>query len=133
MSEDLEPDFGNTKFSSVDEERREVVGCVLQSNKLIYRDKIGYDEKSGYVYCDRDTIRNMFKKYGWKKNITFKHDNSRNINNDIIKLDTWLEENEEIKQTKWMEKHKIVSDKLWNQIKSGYVRGFSVNLNYKIV
>lgn len=106
------------------EEKREVFGCVLQSNKMIYRKDIG--NGPGYVWFSRDTIRKIYQKYGYSKNVTFQH--IQNKPNSVIMMKSWLQESDD--DTSWFVKYKIIDNNLWEQIKKGIVRGFSLEGNF---
>lgn len=106
-------------------EKREVVGTVLKSNQLIYRHDVG--NGPGYVWFSRDTVRQIMKKFGYNRNVTFQH--VQNKLGSVIMMKTWLEEDD--KETRWMVKYKVIDNNLWEQIKAGTIRGFSIEASFK--
>lgn len=111
-------------FSIDNAEKREVVGTVLISGKMIYRHNADGLGNPGYVYISRDTIRKLKDKYGYNRTITFQH--LEVMTGSAILLDSWLEENDTMNLTKWKMKYKIVGEKLWQHIKARNVLGFSI-------
>jgi len=108
------------EFKVSNKEKREIEGLVLQSGQFIYRKDI--NGKEGYVYCSRETIRKLKEKYGFNRTITIQHE--EDMTGSAILLDSWLNEDDE--QTKWFLRFKIINDKLWELIKVGDLRGFSI-------
>jgi len=103
-------------------EKQEVVGCVLKSGQLIYRNNADSQGNSGYVWFSRQTIRDIKEKYGYNRNITYMHE--KNVTGNAVLLDSWLEEDDTT--TKWMLRYKIVGPTLWEHIKARKVMGFSI-------
>lgn len=120
----LEKNF-NVEFSISNEEKREVVGVVLKSNQMIYRHDMG--KGPGYVWFSRETIRQMMKKFGYNRNITFQH--VQNRVGSVILMKSWLEEDDN--ETRWLVKYKVIDNNLWDQIKKGIVRGFSIEATFR--
>jgi hypothetical protein len=116
-------------FSEVDKEKHEVIGLAMKSGKLIYRHNVAGEP--GYIYFTRDTIRKIFKKYGYNKTITIDHTEDIRVN-DVIMLKSFLEEDDEKNETRWIVQYKVVSQELWEKIKSKEVRGFSVEINVRL-
>jgi len=123
VGDNLEKHF-EVEFKIENEERREVVGAVLVSNKLIFRHNIG--NGPGYVWFSRDTVRQIMKKFGYNRNVTFQH--VQNRIGSVILMKTWLEEDSE---TRWMIRYKVIDINLWEQIKKGVVKGFSIEAAFK--
>ena len=110
-------------FRVSNEEKREVEGMALQSGQFIYRHDIN-GLGPGYVFFTRDTIRKVMKRYGFNRTITIEH--SENITGSAILLNSWLDEDDGNNITKWYLKYKIIDDTLWNAIKLGLIKGFSI-------
>lgn len=108
-------------FKIENELKKEVVGAVMISNKLIYRHDIG--GSSGYVWFSNETIRKIYNKYGYNKTITIHHTNEKK-SNSVILMKSWLDEAEN--SIKWMMRFKIIDSKLWENILNGSVKGFSI-------
>jgi hypothetical protein len=109
-----------------DAEKREVSGLALKSGKLIYRRDV--QGEPGYIYFSRDTIRKIYEKYKYNRSINIAHDGVDRTGH-IIVLKSWLEENDDKNETSWFVKHKVINDELWDMIKNGSVRGFSMEIN----
>jgi len=124
----------NYEFS-FDDEKKELVGAALIPNKMIIR----RDPITGelfYVYFSEDTIRQLSEKFMRDKLL-----DSTNLDHTSIKADTYVAESWLIddplmdKSTAlgfslpkgtWMIKMKVMSDKLWGEIKNKKYNGFSV-------
>ena len=115
-------------FEVASKEKKQVKGLVLKSDQMIYRPNADGNGNPGYNYMTPDTIRNLKERYGYNRKITFKH--QEDITGDAILLDSWLEENESC--VGWYMKYQIVGEKLWAQITSGNVKGFSVEMIMRI-
>lgn len=120
-------------FKIENDEKRIIKGMVLQSNQLIYRNDVG-NGSSGYVYVSKDTIKKLFKKYGFNRSITFQHRDD--ITGNAILLKSYLVENDNIIQ--WFMEYKILptitGNKIWNIIKSYGTggMGFSLEAIFKL-
>lgn len=125
VTENLEKHF-EVEFSISSEEKKEVIGIVLKSNQLIYRHDVG--NGPGYVWFSRDTIRRLWKKFGYNRNITFQH--VQNRTGSVILMKTWLEEDEQSGETRWLIKYKVIDSNLWKMIKEGVVKGFSIEAKF---
>lgn len=117
-------DKTDTKIDFVisNKEKREIEGLALQSGQFIYRNDL--EGQEGYVFFTRDTIRRLKERYGFNRTITIQH--KEDITGTAILLDSWLVEDEENNKTKWYLKYKIINDKLWEVIKKGEVKGYSI-------
>jgi len=115
----------NVEFKIENVEKKEIVGLVLRSGQMIYRHNVG-DGFPGYVYFSRETVRNSFRKFGFNRNITFQH--VQNKTGSAIMMQSWLDESET--ETRWMVKYKIIDTDLWEQIKKGVVKGYSVEASF---
>ena len=124
VEENLEKNF-NVEFKIDNAERREVVGCVLKSNQMIYRRDVG--NGPGYVWFSRETVRGLMKKFGYNRNITFQH--VQNRKGSVIMMKSWIEEKDN--ETSWFVRYKVIDNNLWEQIKAGIVKGFSIEASFK--
>lgn len=113
------------EFSIQDIEKREVEGLVLRSGQMIYRQDI-QGEGPGYVYFTKDTVRDLQKKYGMNRNVSFMHRES--IVGTAIMMKSWCEDVND--NVEWKVRYKILptvaGNKLWEQIKNKSVRGYSI-------
>ena len=124
-------DFG---FSIQNEEKRIITGAVMIPNMLIFRNAIPpVYPQDFYVYFSKDTIKKLKDRYGFTKKITYQHQENAN-DNDLILLDSWIYPYEKddncgiknLKEGSWCMKYKVISSKLWNVIKMGKLKCFSV-------
>jgi hypothetical protein len=113
-------------FAIENKEKKQVKGLALQSHQMIYRSNADGQGNPGFNYMTSETIRKIKDRYGYNRKITFCH--REDITGYAILLDSWLEEDG---NTKWFLKYQIMGDKLWAQITSGNVRGFSVEMIMK--
>jgi len=120
-------------FSITNDEKRIIKGVVMIPNVLIYR----YDhqkQQDYYVYFSKKTIKQLKEKYKWNRSITYQHQN--NITGSAILMNSWLYEQESddncgidnLKLGSWCMEYKIISNKLWESVKTKGVKGFSVEL-----
>lgn len=105
-------------------DRMELIGPVLIPDKLIYRRLEG---REFYISFDAETIEQLANDYlanGFQYNFTLDH---KIETQDIIVVQSWitLEDGEYPKGT-WMIKAKVNNEDLWQSIKSGEFKGFSI-------
>ena len=128
----------NLKLSAEDEERRMVYGAVLIPDKLILRT----DKKTNepfYITFPSETIRASayaYMKQGNQHNHTFMHE--FNVQGATV-VESWIKEGDSDKSVElgmqlpvgsWIVGVKVDNDELWQRIKSGEVKGFSVEAVY---
>jgi len=122
------------KLSELNTEKRIITGPALIPDKLIYRK----DESRGkyYVKFSADTIvklsENFLKKFK-QQNINIEHEIEVN---DVTVIESWIVKNSEndksnelgfnIPTGTWMISMKIDNDVIWDKIKSGDLKGFSI-------
>ena len=119
-----------------DDEKRIVLGPAMIPDLQIYRkDK---DGNPYYVYFSADTIKMIAEKYMKNKYI----DNNDTMHNgeaasDVYVYESWIKDDYEDKANKygysdlpigtWFVSMKVKNDEVWNKIKAGELRGFSVS------
>ena len=126
-------------FEVASEEKRIVVAPSMVPNNLIRR----VDEKGMeyYVYFSKETVAKIAENY-FANNFT----NNTNINHsgDVTKtntvLESWIVEDPETDKSKlygfnvpegtWMLSMRINDDATWEQVKSGQLKGYSVEGNF---
>lgn len=128
MESETIPENLSFQFSKLNTEKREVVGLALKSKQFIYRNDILGNK--GYIYFSRETIRKIYKKFGYNRTVTYEHE--YNITGSVILMKSYLIEDDENNETRWMLKYKVVSDKLWKDIKDKIVKGFSVEIQVRL-
>lgn len=130
MLEKIDPEETFFMFEVANQEKKQVKGLVLRSHQMIYRPNADGQGNPGYNYMTTETIKRLKDRYGYNRTITFKH--QENITGQAILLDSWLEDTCEEGCVGWYMKYQIVGEKLWAQITSGQVKGFSVEMIMQI-
>jgi len=126
------------KFQIENDEKRIVTGPSLIPNLEIYRkDKFGNDY---WVYFSKETIRDIVTKYmknGFNTRNDVQHDGK--LNNKLILIESWIiddsvydkaykfKEFKDVPVGSWMTSIKVLDDDIWQQVKKGELRGFSVS------
>lgn len=124
------------QFSVEDEEKHIVFGCIMRADYPIYR--IG---PSGYEYnivFDKDTIRKMVQQYlkDCFQNVTDTNHNHR-ISDGVYMQEIFIKDTEngispkgfeEIEDGSLFAKFKVENESLWQEIKDGTFKGFSIEI-----
>jgi len=123
------------EFKTVDEEKRILIGLVLEPNKPIYRNQNG--EEFNIVFSEKtiEDLAHGFYKGGFQRNSTLEHSNKID---GVTFVESWIVLNENndksnelgLKYPKgsWLATMKVDSDEVWNDyVKTGKVKGFSVD------
>ena len=121
------------ELKEVDAEKRILMGAALIPNKKIYRRN---GEEEFYIYFSEDTVRKsmeLFFKRGNQNNATYEHKDELN---GMSVVESWLIEDEKLDKSKlygfslpkgtWMISMKVDNDEVWNNVKEGKVKGFSI-------
>ena len=121
------------EFAEIDTEKRILMGAALIPNKQIYR-KNGKDEF--YVFFSEATVKQaseLFLKNGNQSNATLEH--KAKFDGATV-VESWIIDNPEMDKSKqygfslpkgtWMISMKIEDDKVWQQVKEGVYKGFSI-------
>jgi hypothetical protein len=121
-------------MAQVDTERRLVVGPAMVPNKLIYR----VDEKTGeeyHVYFTRETVRKAAYEYlkaNRQHNATVEHEVSVQ---GVTLVESWIVEGAhdkalhlgyDVPPGTWMAALRVDNDDVWELVKEGAVKGFSI-------
>jgi hypothetical protein len=122
------------ELKEVDGEKRILMGAALVPNKQIYR-KNG--DKEFYIYFSEETVRKaseLFLMRANQNNATLEHE--KKMLEGMSVVESWIIEDE--KQDKsakygfnlpkgtWMISMKVNNDEIWNKVKAGEVKGFSI-------
>ena len=122
------------ELKEVDGEKRILMGAALVPNKQIYR-KNG--DKEFYIYFSENTVRKaseLFLMRANQNNATLEHE--KKMLDGMSVVESWIIEDE--KQDKsakygfnlpkgtWMISMKVNNDEIWNKVKAGEVKGFSI-------
>lgn len=124
----------NLTFAKVNEERRELISPALIPNKQIFRYDANTDSEY-YVYFSKDTVKKAAYSY-------LKHNNHHKATEQhnervsgVLTVESWIKEGDQDKSNlygfdlpigTWFVKMKINNDDLWSKIKSGEIKGLSI-------
>lgn len=122
------------KFKVENEEKRIIRGVIMRANYPIYR--IGASGYEYYIEYDAETIRLMAQKYlkdGFQNNIDTQHNN--NLQDGVFMVQWFIKDTENGINPKGFEsvedgslfaEFKVENEEIWNQIKEGTFKGFSL-------
>lgn len=114
------------------DERRILVGCVLVPDKPIYRNM---DGKEFYIQFNRQTIEKLAHDYLMNDRIYSFTTQHEEIADDVAVIESWIKEGKEDKSERygidvpegsWMIMAKVNNPDIWERVKSGELKGFSV-------
>jgi len=121
------------KLAEVNNEQRILMGAALVPNKMIYR-KNGNEEFN--VFFSAETIKKaseLFLINGNQNNVTLMHDKTIK---DMSVVESWIIDNPEMDKSKaygfnlekgtWMLSMKVNNPDIWDKVKSGEIKGFSI-------
>jgi hypothetical protein len=124
------------KFSIISEEKRIISGALMLADELIYRN----NEKMGehYVKFSADTIKMIAIKFAKKKyqnNVNLMHDPEQKVKG-VTMFESWLVDTERgimpmkgfegVANGSWFGSFYVENEKVWQSIKKGDYKGFSV-------
>lgn len=126
----------NLILAKVDKEKRLVIGPALIPNKQIFR----VDEQTGeeyYVYFSTDTVKKASELYlihNNQKSATYEHTDKIA---GITTVESWIVNNPKMDKARlygfknlpkgtWMVSMKIDNETMWDMIKRGEVKGYSI-------
>ena len=124
----------NLTFAKVDEEKRMLVSPALIPNKQIFRHD-PQTQSDYYVYFSKDTVRKASELYLRHNNhhkATYQHQDRVS---GVLTVESWIKEGDSDKSNlygydlpngTWFVKMKIENDELWEKIKSGELKGLSI-------
>ena len=137
----LESDFvyfgkekNNLTFAKVDEEKRELISPALIPNKQVFRYDPNTDSEY-YVYFSKETVKRsayLYLKHNNHHKATEQHNERVS---GVLTVESWIKEGDQDKSNlygfdlpvgTWFVKMKIENDELWSKIKSGEIRGLSI-------
>ena len=125
------------KFAKVDAEKRILMGPILIPDKPIYRKQIVDGELDEfYIYFSKQTVAKASQMYlmnSKQSNTTLEHGMELN---GLCLVETWLKEDMEKDKSAiygmtdpigtWMGCLKVTNDDVWNDVKDGKFKGFSI-------
>lgn len=127
-------------FAIQNDEQRIITGAVMIPDKLIYRE---VDNKPFYVTATKETIFDAAQKWGKENrnnNIKLTHD-ATDTTPDVFMFESFVTDENRVSSVKgfedlplgtWFITCKVMSDQVWNDIKSGVFNGFSLEALFKM-
>jgi phage head maturation protease len=122
------------ELKEVDAEKRILMGAALVPNKQIYRRN---KDKEYYIYFSEDTVRKaseLFLMRANQNNATYEHE--RKMLDGMSVVESWIIEDEKTDKSRlynfnlpkgtWMISMKVNNDDVWQKVKDGEVKGFSI-------
>lgn len=122
------------ELKEVNTEKRILMGAALIPNKKIYR--VNAKKEEYYIYFSEDTVRQameLFFKNGNQSNATYEH---KDAVKGMTVVESWLIEDKIHDKSKkygfslpkgtWMISMKVDNDEVWQDVKDGKVKGFSI-------
>jgi hypothetical protein len=122
------------ELKEVDAEKRILMGAALVPNKQIYRRN---KDKEFYIYFSEDTVRKaseLFLMRSNQNNATLEHE--RKMLDGMSVVESWIIEDEKTDKSRlynfnlpkgtWMISMKVNNDDVWQKVKDGEVKGFSI-------
>lgn len=121
---------------SLDEEKRIVSGPAMLADMLIYRNDANLGEY--YTTFDKKSIASIVQKFfkkGFIKNFNLMHDAEQKLS-DVTIFESFLTDEargikpmkgfEDAKDGSWFISAKVDNEDVWNKVKNGEIKGFSV-------
>ena len=125
----------NLTFAKVDEEKRMLISPALIPNKQIFRHD-PQTQSDYYVYFSKATVRKaseLYLKHNNHHKATYQHQDRVS---GVLTVESWIIEDSKLDKSTlygfslpvgtWMVKMKIENDELWQEIKSGTLKGLSI-------
>ena len=122
------------ELKEVDTEKRILMGAALIPNKQIYRRNSKNEEY--YIYFSSETIRKaseLFLMRSNQNNATYEHDKKLT---GLSVVESWIIDDSKTDKSRlygfdlpkgtWMISMKVNNDEVWNDVKEGKVKGFSI-------
>lgn len=122
------------ELKEVDTEKRILMGAALIPNKQIYRRN---KDKEYYIFFSEETVRKaseLFLMRSNQNNATYEHE--REMLKGMSVVESWIIEDEKTDKSRlynfnlpkgtWMISMKVNNDDVWQSVKDGEVKGFSI-------
>jgi hypothetical protein len=122
------------ELKEVDKEKRILMGAALIPNKHIYR--VNEKNEEYYIYFSSDTVRKaseLFLMRSNQNNATLEHESKLQ---GMSVVESWIIDDSKSDKSRlygfdlpkgtWMISMKVNNDKIWNDVKEGKVKGFSI-------
>jgi hypothetical protein len=122
-------------FAIQDEDEQIITGILMLADKIIYRN----DENGEYyVTFSKDTIKKIAQKFftkGFQSNVNLMHDSGQRLEG-LTMFESWITDQkrgiqamkgfEDVPDGSWFGSFKVNNPEVWQMIKEGKVKGFSV-------
>lgn len=130
------------QFAIQDEEEKIISGPLMLSDTPIYRNDVNGEY---YVVFTKDTIKQIAQKFfkkGYQSNVNLMHDSGQTVSG-LTMFESWISDQkrgispmkgfENVPDGSWFGSFKVENDEVWQMIKDGQVKGFSVEgvFNYR--
>ena len=125
----------NLTLAKIDEEKRMLVSPALIPNKNIYRYNAQTDQDY-YVFFSKETVRKaseMYLKHNNHHKATYQHEERVS---GVLTVESWIKEDDKYDKSiaygfdlpigTWFVKMRIDNDDMWEKIKSGELKGLSI-------
>lgn len=128
------------KFKATDQEKRIVTGPAMIPDKEIIR--MDAEGNPYFVYFTKETVekaQEVFAKNGKTKESNFEHED---VMGKVTVVESWIVSDpkndkssvlgfKDIPEGTWMVSYKVDNDELWEKVKAGEVKGFSIEGVFK--
>jgi hypothetical protein len=128
--------FSEAKGFSVNEEKRIICGPAMIADMPLYRSDAKYGEY--YVVFDKQAIRDIVEKFsakGYMQNFNLFHNQNAKVS-DVTIFNSFISDSEigisplkgfeDVAEGSWFISCKVNNDEVWDKVKSGEIKGFSV-------
>lgn len=124
-----------------DEEKHIITGVALLCGVPIYRRNGDYEY---YVVFDRESISNIVEKYSkmsLANSVNIEHNDNAFVDN-IFMIESYIKDStrgivpsgfEDVPDGSWIVSYKVNNPEVWEDIKSGKVKGFSVQGIFNLI
>jgi hypothetical protein len=123
------------KLAEVSEEKRILMGAALIPEKKIYRVNEKTKEEF-YVYFSKETVRKASELFFINANQSNATEQHAKVIKDMTVVESWIIEDTEMDKSKkydfnlpvgtWMISMKCNNDDVWDKVKNGEIKGFSI-------
>lgn len=130
------------QFAIQDEEEKIISGPLMLSDTPIYRNDVNGEY---YVVFDKNTIKSIAQKFfkkGYQQNVNLMHDSGKTVSG-LTMFESWITDEkrgikpmagfDNVPDGSWFGSFKVDNEDVWQMIKDGQVKGFSVEgvFNYR--
>ena len=122
------------QLKEIDGEKRILMGAALIPNKQIYR--VNDKKEEYYIYFSEATVRKaseLFLMRSNQNNATYEH---KEVLKGVSVVESWIIEDSKTDKSRlygfdlprgtWMISMKVNNDEVWNDVKEGKIKGFSI-------